>query len=71
MKTKEEVILEATAICQRSHDEGDGCIRLQCVNCEDGWNILECSNESLWKKYQAGCLVCRSEYRLELGHCEL
>lgn len=62
---------EATAICKQSHDEGDGCIRLQCTKCTDFWDILECSNEALWKKYQGGCTACGGEFQLELGHCEI
>lgn len=71
MKTKEEVIAEATSICNKTHELGDGCLLLKCIKCGEGWNILECSNESLWRKYEKGCTVCGSEYKLELGHCEL
>lgn len=71
MKTKEEVIYEITNICEQSHRKGDGCIFLRCSECDNGWNILEGSNESIWKKYKSGCDRCGSEYKIELGHSDL
>lgn len=71
MKTREELLAEARVICDKTHELGDGCLLLQCVKCGDGWNILECSNDALWKKYEKGCITCGGEYELKMGHCEL